>query len=56
MLKLKRYFSHLILRLDSLEKTLKLGKNEGRRRREHEMAGWPHRLNGQESEQSLGDS
>ena len=34
MLKLKRqYFGHLMLRTDSLEKTLMLGKIEGRRRR-----------------------
>ena len=34
MLKLKlQYFSHLIRRADSLEKTLMLGKTEGRRRR-----------------------
>jgi len=35
MLKLKLpYFGHLIRRADSLEKTLMLGKIEGRRRRE----------------------
>ena len=34
MLKLKlQYFGHLMPRSDSLEKTLILGKNEGRRRR-----------------------
>ena len=34
MLKLKlKYFGHLIQRADSLEKTLMLGKIEGRRRR-----------------------
>ena len=34
MLKLKlQYFGHLIGRANSLKKTLKLGKNEGRRRR-----------------------
>ena len=33
MLKMKlQYFSHLMLRTDSLEKTLMLGKIEGRRR------------------------
>ena len=33
MLKLKlRYFGHLMRRTDSLEKTLMLGKTEGRRR------------------------
>ena len=42
MLKLKhRYFGHLIRRTDSLEKTLMLGKIEGRKRRgtEDEMVG-----------------
>ena len=35
MLKLKlQYFGHLMRRTDSLEKTLMLGKIEGRRRRE----------------------
>ena len=46
-------------RTDSLEKTLMLGKVEGRRRREareNEMVGWHHQLNGHESEQTLGDS
>ena len=34
MLKLKlQYFGHLMRRTDSLEKTLKLGKIEGRKRR-----------------------
>ena len=34
MLKLKlQYFDHLMRRVDSLEKTLMLGKTEGRRRR-----------------------
>ena len=34
MLKLKlQYFGHLMLRVDSFEKTLRLGKVEGRRRR-----------------------
>ena len=34
MLKLKlQYFGHLMRRIDSLEKTLMLGKIEGRRRR-----------------------
>ena len=46
MLKLKlQYFGHLMRRTDSLEKTLMLGKIEGRRRRgmiEDEMAGWHH--------------
>ena len=45
MLKLKLlYFGHLMGRVDSLEKTLMLGKIEGRRRRttEDEMVGWHH--------------
>ena len=33
MLKLNQYFGHLMQRTDSLEKTLVLGKIEGRRRR-----------------------
>ena len=38
MLKLKlHYFGHLIQRADSLEKTLMLGKIEGRRRRRERM-------------------
>ena len=37
MLKLKlQYFGHLMLRVDSLEKTLMLGKIEGKRRRERQ--------------------
>ena len=35
---------------NSLEKTLMLGGIGGRRRREDEMAGWHHRLDGHESE------
>ena len=65
MLKLKlQSFGHLMRRTHSLEKTLMLGKMEGRRRRggqeekgttEDEMVGWHHRLDGQEFEQTLGD-
>ena len=41
MLKLKlQYFSHLMQRTDSLEKTLMLGKTEGRRRRERQQMRW----------------
>ena len=41
MLKLKlQYFGHLIRRTDSLEKTLILGKIEGRRRREQQKMVW----------------
>ena len=57
MLKLKfRYLDHLMRRTDSLEKTLMLGKTEGRRRRgrEDEMVGWHHQLNGLEFEQTPG--
>ena len=46
MLKLKlQYFGYLMQRTDSLEKTLMLGKIEGR---------WHHRLDGHEFEQALG--
>ena len=41
MLKLKlQYFGHLIPRADSLEKTLMVGKTEGRRRRGRQRIGW----------------
>ena len=41
MLKLKRqYFGHLMRRADSLEKTLMLGKIEGRRRRGRQRMRW----------------
>ena len=41
MLKLKlQYFGHLMLRADSLEKTLMLGKIEGRRRRGQQKMRW----------------
>ena len=41
MLKLKlQYFSHLMQRADSLEKTLMLGKIEGRRRRGQQRTRW----------------
>ena len=41
MLKLKlRYFGHLMQRADSLEKTLMLGKIEGRRRRGRQRMRW----------------
>ena len=54
-----QYFRHLMLRADVLEKTLMLGRIEGRRRRggqeekgttEDELAGWHHQLNGHEFE------
>jgi len=41
MLKLKlQYFGHLMWRADLLEKTLMLGKIEGRRRRGWQRTGW----------------
>ena len=41
MLKLKlQYFSHLMQRVDSLEKTLILGNIEGRRRRGQQKMRW----------------
>ena len=41
MLKLKRqYFGHLMQRADSFEKTLMLGKIEGRRRRGQQKMRW----------------
>ena len=44
MLKLKlQYFGHLMQRANSLEKTLMLGKTEGRRRRGQQRIRW---LNG----------
>ena len=41
MLRLKlQYFGHLMRRADSLEKTLMLGKTEGRRRRGRQRIRW----------------
>ena len=52
MLKLKlQYFGHLMRRVDSLEETLMLGGIGGQEEKgttEDEMAGWHHRLNGDE--------
>ena len=53
MLKLKlQYFGHLMQRTGSFEKTLMLGKIEGRRKgtAEDEMVEWHHRLNEHELE------
>ena len=54
MLKLKfQYYGHLMGRANSLEKTLMLGKIEGRRRMgmtEDEMVGWHHQFDGHEFE------
>ena len=56
MLKLKlQYFGHLMQRAKSLEKTLILGKTEGRRRSGQQRLRWHHQLNGHEFEQTLGD-
>ena len=54
MLKLKlQYFGHLMQKANSLEKTLMLGRIEGRRRT---TDGWMvSRLNGHEFEQAPGD-
>ena len=56
MLRLKlQYFGYLMWRANSLEKTLMLGKTEGRRRRGQQrtrwLIGWHHQLNGYEFEQ-----
>ena len=62
MLKLKlQYFGHLMRGADSLEKTLMLGKIEGKRRRrgdakKAEMIREHHQLKGHELEQTPGDS
>ena len=60
MLKLKhQYFGQLMGRVDSPEKTLMLGKIEGRRRRGQQKMRWLdgyHQLNEHEFEQTLGDS
>ena len=54
MLKLKlQYFGHLMRRVDSLEKTLRLGRDWGQEEKgttEDEMAGWHHGLDGCEFE------
>ena len=57
MLKLKlQYFGHLMRWADSFEKTLMLGKIEGRRRRgwQKEMVGWHYQFNGHEFVWTLG--
>ena len=53
-----RYFGHQMRRAESFEKTLMLGKTEGRRRgQEDEMVGWHHQLNGHQFGQTpaIGD-
>ena len=58
MLKLKlQYFGHLVGRVDSLEKTVMLGKIKGRRRRGRQSMNWLDGItdsNGHEFEQTLG--
>ena len=57
-LKLKlQYFGHLMRRADLLEKTLMLGKIEGKRQggtTQDEMVGWHHRLDAYEFVQAPG--
>ena len=54
MMKLKlQYSGHLMQRVDSLEKTLMLGRDWGQEEKgatEDEMARWHHRLDGHEFE------
>ena len=56
MLKLQ-HFGHPMQRADLLEKTLMLGKIEGRKRgaTENKMVGWHYQLNGHECEHTLGN-
>ena len=51
-----QYSAHLMQRADSPEKTLMLGKTEGRRRKGWQRIGQHHRLSGHELEQTPGDS
>ena len=57
MLRLQ-YFGHVMWRANSFEKTLMLGKTEGRRRRltEDKRVEWHHWLSGHEFEQTPGNS
>ena len=59
MLKVQ-YFGHQVQRAKSLEKTLMLGKTEGRKRRGRQRMRWldgiTNSINGHEFEQTLGDS
>ena len=57
MLKLKcQYFGHPMGKADSLEKSLMLGKIEGRRRKGQQRMRWHQKLNRHEFEQAPGDS
>ena len=59
MLKLKlQIFGYLIRRVDSLEKTLMLGKIEGKEEKgtaEDELVGWHHLFNGHDLGKTPGD-
>ena len=52
-----QYFGHLLQRVDSLEKTLMLGKIGGKSRKGQQRMKWleNHGLKGHESEQTPGD-
>ena len=50
-----QYFGHLMWRDDPLEKTLMLGKVEGKRRREGQRMRWHHLFNENEFQQAPGD-
>ena len=57
MLKLKlQYFGQLMGRADSLEKTMMLGKIEGRKRKGWQRMRWCHWLSGHYFEQTAGDT
>ena len=57
LMKLKLwYFGRLMQRANSLEKSLMLGKTEGKRVTEDEVVGWCHWLSGCEFEETLGVS
>ena len=49
------YFGHLLQRAHSLDKTLKLGKFEGRRRRDQQSMRWLDGITGHEFEKTLED-
>ena len=53
-----QYFGYLMQKMDSLAKTLMLGRIEGRRRRgrQNEMVGWHHGVSGHKFEQTPGAS
>ena len=53
---LEEYFGHLMQRTDSFEKTLMLGKIEGRKRRGRQRMRWLDGITGHESEKTLEDS